>query len=346
MADQGLGYHEQAGGHRDYGERGLGSWGAGHDPQDEQAGESWSPQTSGTTQTLYAVDKISDSVAFIVGSSDTFLKTTNGGVSWEKPLTFGIAGPFASPDFHGVDFITSQPNIGWAVGSKFTLFGTTYASIFKTTGGGASWTKQSSPVVKNFRDIDMFSTLVGWIVGDDGTILKTTNGGTTWVQQGVGVTAADLYSVHAIDANEVWAVGAGGVILHTANGGTTWSIVSSGTTNHLFGVSFASSGAGWAVGASGTIRHYSDFDFVIDALPSSRTIAAGSSGNLTPTITSAAGFSAPVTLSVSGEPPGVSHSFSPPSVTPPSGGIRHIQHDDKRGRFGGARHLYPYDNRH
>ncbi|MEM2226602.1 MAG: YCF48-related protein [Candidatus Bathyarchaeia archaeon] len=385
------------------------------------AGESWSPQTSGTTQTLYAVDKVSDSIAFIVGSSDTFLKTTNGGLSWEKQLTFGIAGPLASPDFYGVDFITSQPNIGWAVGSKYTLFGTTHASIFKTTDGGNTWTKQSSPVVKNLRAIDMFSTLVGWIVGDDGTILKTTDGGTTWVQQGAGVTTANLYSVHAVNDNEVWAVGAGGVILHTTNGGSSWSIVSSGTADNLFDVHFASSTAGWAVGASGTIRHYSDFDFVIDALPPSRTIAAGSSTtylvgailiggvsqsvslgvsglpagasfsfsygagnpsflslltittspttptgshtltisgsgggltrsiavtlvitsgpdfgiavaaplieiaagsskNLTLTITSAAGFSAPVALSVSGEPPGVSHSFSPPSVTPPAGG--------------------------
>jgi len=385
------------------------------------AGESWSAQASGTTANLYAVDKVSDSTAFAVGSGDTFLRTTNGGASWENPLPFGIAGLLASPTFYGVDFITSQPNIGWAVGSKYAIFGVTYASIFKTTDGGSSWTRQNPPVVKNFRDIDMFNTLIGWVVGDDGTILKTTDGGDTWVQQGAGVTTADLCSVHAIDANEVWAAGKGGVVLHTTNGGATWSIVSSGTTKDLFGICFASSSAGWAVGASGTIRHYSDFDFVVDALPNSRTIAAGSSttyligviliggvpqpvslgisglpagasfsfsygagsppfislltitaspttpagsyaltisgsgggitrsmavtlaitsgpdfgiaaaapmveiaagssGNLTITITSAAGFNSPVTLSVSGEPPGVSHSFSPPSVTPPPGG--------------------------
>jgi photosystem II stability/assembly factor-like uncharacterized protein len=385
------------------------------------AGESWSSQTSGTTEFLYAVDKVTDSVAYIVGSSDTFLRTTNGGITWEKPLTFGIAGMFASPDFTGVDFVGTS--VGWAVGLKYTVFGTTYDAIFKTTDGGNTWTKQSTPLATkvNFRAIDMYSSVLGWVVGDSGVILKTTDGGSTWVQQGAGVTTAKLYSVHAFNENEVWAVGTGGVILHTTNGGANWSIVSSGTTNHLFGVSFASSSAGWAVGASGTILHYSDFDFVIDALPPSRTIAAGSSttyligavliggvaqsvslsvsglpagashsfsygagnpsflslltvttspttptgsytltiwgsgggltrsfavtlvitagpdfgiaaaaslidinagssGNLTLTITSAAGFSAPVTLSVSGEPPGVSHSFSPPSVTPPSGG--------------------------
>jgi hypothetical protein len=61
-------------------------------------------------------------------------------------------------------------------------------------------------------------------------------------------------------------------------------------------------------------------DFTIGASPSSLTIAQGSSGTSTITITSLNGFNAATTLSASGLPSGVTAAFSPNPVTPPANG--------------------------
>jgi len=61
-------------------------------------------------------------------------------------------------------------------------------------------------------------------------------------------------------------------------------------------------------------------DFSVSASPSSLTVAQGSSGTSTITVGSLNGFSSAVTLSASGLPSGVTASFSPNPITPPTGG--------------------------
>jgi len=58
--------------------------------------------------------------------------------------------------------------------------------------------------------------------------------------------------------------------------------------------------------------------FTLSASPSSRTVTAGQSTNYTVTITSQAGFSLSVDLSLSGQPSGVTGTFSPDPVSVPS----------------------------
>src|SRR3982075_3277198 len=61
-------------------------------------------------------------------------------------------------------------------------------------------------------------------------------------------------------------------------------------------------------------------DFTIGASPSSLTIAQGTSGTSTITVTSLNGFNSATTLSASGLPSGVTAAFSPNPVTPPANG--------------------------
>jgi hypothetical protein len=61
-------------------------------------------------------------------------------------------------------------------------------------------------------------------------------------------------------------------------------------------------------------------DFSIGASPASLSIAQGSAGNSTITVTSLNGFNSATTLSASGLPSGVTASFSPNPVTPPANG--------------------------
>jgi hypothetical protein len=84
-------------------------------------------------------------------------------------------------------------------------------------------------------------------------------------------------------------------------------------------------------GVSGVLTHSVDVtftvttppptpDFTISVSPSSAQIARAGSGNFTITITSTGAFASPVTLTLTGQPTGVTGSFNPGSVTPPSGG--------------------------
>ncbi|PYQ24502.1 MAG: hypothetical protein DMF81_05220 [Acidobacteria bacterium] len=61
-------------------------------------------------------------------------------------------------------------------------------------------------------------------------------------------------------------------------------------------------------------------DFSVSASPSSVTVTQGTSGTSSITVASANGFSSAVSLGASGLPSGVTASFSPNPVTPPSGG--------------------------
>jgi len=60
--------------------------------------------------------------------------------------------------------------------------------------------------------------------------------------------------------------------------------------------------------------------FTLEASPASLTVAQGGSATYTITVRSFAGFNLPVTLGVTGLPPGATPSFNPPSPQPPAGG--------------------------
>lgn len=99
--------------------------------------------------------------------------------------------------------------------------------------------------------------MLGWTVGDAGTLLHTEDGGATWTAQTSGTTQ-NLRGVAFTDALDGWAVGNAGTILHTTNGGTIWTPQTSGTLHDLQGVSFADALHGWAVGTFNTLLHTSD----------------------------------------------------------------------------------------
>jgi hypothetical protein len=60
--------------------------------------------------------------------------------------------------------------------------------------------------------------------------------------------------------------------------------------------------------------------FVLEANPTSATVFQGSSATYTITVRSFGGFNLPVTLGVTGLPPGAAPTFNPPSPQPPAGG--------------------------
>ena len=242
----------------------------------EGAQAAWTPQVSGTGNTLYGVHFNDVNNGWAVGYSTPILKTTNGGTNW-VPQEIGRTRWL-------YDVYFADANVGWAVGAwgtilKTTNGGTTWLNqygasgdlravyfvdtntgfavgasgqIIKTTNGGANWAAKTSGTSNNLYDVDFTDANTGFAVGYSGTILKTTNGGTTWVLQTSG-TGQGLWDVDFTDTNTGFAVGNSGTILKTANGGTTWVPQTSGTSNGLSSVRFTDANTGFAAGNSGTI---------------------------------------------------------------------------------------------
>jgi len=140
---------------------------------------------------------------FITGET-VFLKTTNGGNTWQRNTVGG--------DNQSI-FFTDSLN-GIIVG------GGEYVSIIKTTDGGKFWTESDSNEINGFLKVRFADKNTGWVIGTDGLINKTTDSGETWIAE--REKEYNLTSLHFINENIGWSVGVDGVILHTETGGATW----------------------------------------------------------------------------------------------------------------------------
>ncbi len=209
---------------------------AGYIVATTDGGFTWDIQYQIDGITLHNVYFYDQYFGWAVGSSGIFLRTVNGGATWQED--------FLSADWSwSVEFI--NPNLGW-VGVGFAGY------IRKTTDGGYSWEYKSVPSYSRMMDIDFLNENVGWAVGQYGHIIKTTNGGETWIHQNSYVSQ-ELNDVEFKNENDGWIVGLGGIILHTTNGGTNWFLQNSNTGNDLFGVSFYNQDIGWVAGDNGLV---------------------------------------------------------------------------------------------
>jgi hypothetical protein len=168
-------------------------------------GESWTVQTSGTSENINGISFIDANTGTAVGDNGTILRTTNGGINWVMQ-TSGITNLLVRVSF-------SDANTGTAVGWGGT--------ILRTTNGGENWIKQSSGTLQNLYTVCFSDANNGTLVGAIGTILHTTNGGENWVSQ-PGGTTYNINGVSFTDANTGTAVGSYGIILRTTNGGLTF----------------------------------------------------------------------------------------------------------------------------
>ncbi len=117
---------------------------------------------------LNAIKMVSPQVGYTCGFG-AFLKTTNGGVTWELQ---DVAGDnFSAMDIRGEGI--------WMCGVE--------GSIFHSANGGTNWER-----LRNGNDITLpkynlyailfTSALNGWAVGGDGRVIKSDDGGHHWMQ--------------------------------------------------------------------------------------------------------------------------------------------------------------------
>ncbi len=126
-------------------------------------GENWTPQTSGTSQTLYGVDFVDASKGWAVGDAGTVRVTSNGGASWSGQ-TSGT-----SQSLRDVVFVNATT--GWLVGNA--------GVVRKTTNGGGDWSRQSAPERVYLLKADFADASHGCIVGQAATVITTATGSFT-----------------------------------------------------------------------------------------------------------------------------------------------------------------------
>src|SRR5262245_59867004 len=172
----------------------------------------------------------------IVVGGGPILRTTDGGVTWER-LSSGL------PEwgwFYAVSF--SSANIGTVI--------RTYGSIYGTTDGGKTWTWQFN-ALSQLNAVSFADGNTGFAVGD-GAGMRTIDGGASWTYY------PSLYNCHGISfANPKTgiAVGSRG-ILRTTDGGATWLLPyhSLPVDIRFLRVSFSDSHNATAVGYGGILR--------------------------------------------------------------------------------------------
>ncbi|HMS39612.1 MAG TPA: YCF48-related protein [Pyrinomonadaceae bacterium] len=216
-------------------------------------------------------------------ASSYILKTTNGGIDWEKiefqdikrerlvKLFFNSENQGFAIGESGAFYALRDAEEKWkrqASPAKFLLLDGTFAdakngvivgasgSIFFTEDAGETWKPSSifnNPTAK-FNSVFFLDSKIGWTAGTQGKIFQTTNGGKTWREQTSGVTK-NLNDIFFTSQNKGWAIGDEGTVLYTNSAGNVW-ILKESKIKHKFEKIFFNGNKGWIVGFGGTVLLY------------------------------------------------------------------------------------------
>ena len=161
---------------------------------------------------LNSVFFVNADTGYIVGKGKIFLKTTDGGNTWNnKVLEFVSDNNYS---FNSVFF--TNTTTGYIVGQG--------GLILKTTDGGTSWSWISSPTYLSLQSVFFPDANTGYAVGGDynskSVIIKTFDAGLSWTVQTDKIITGLLKSVYFTNANTGYVAGTNGTILKTTDGGT------------------------------------------------------------------------------------------------------------------------------
>lgn len=222
----------------------------------------WVPQTGNTSVALRGVSAVSDKIAWASGAKGTFLRTTDGGVTWAPGVVTGAA----DADFRGVRALSDK--------SAFLLSSGPgpLSRLYKTGDGGVKWDLimiNANP--KGFWDgIALWDPQHGVLLGDPVNgrfVVWTMSDGETWVEQKgppalpqEGAFAASNTSLFVRGAREAW-FGTGGTgggrVFHSDDGGKSWTVAKTPLRHDsegagVFSLAFSDARHGVAVGGDYT----------------------------------------------------------------------------------------------
>ncbi len=208
-------------------------------------GANWSPQFSGTLETLKDIDFANNTTGVAVGFNGVISRTTNGGTNWVVQFFGGF-------DIYSVQFITQTT--GFAYGES--------GLVIRTTNSGANWSALVVSGIDGYSG-NFFNSTTGLVCGyfgsNDYRMRMTTNSGSNWTQ--VYSSGNIMRSVHFYDENTGWLVGSNGLFARTVNGGAFWTGSFPFSTNNFNDIYFSTVAQlgngldGWICADSGKILH-------------------------------------------------------------------------------------------
>jgi photosystem II stability/assembly factor-like uncharacterized protein len=157
--------------------------------------------------------------------------TSDGGRTWVPQMADGNA----------ICFVDGSH--GWIAGDS--------GIIYRTTNGGVTWSRQTTPITKHLYAVTFIDTLRGWAFGLYGYVLHTEDGGNNWSVQYHFPDSLWIMDGIFKDSITGWVCGysgsAQGKIYKTTDGGDTWILQNPGTNGNFYGIDFYDLNLGWAV---------------------------------------------------------------------------------------------------
>ena len=191
------------------------------------------PQTSNTTSLLIAVSPVDENVVWAVGTNSVFVVTTDGGNTWR-------AGRVPTPNLADVQLrdvqgVSAQVAYAMSIGNIPTDF-----AIYKTTDGGATWTKEfQNQLTGAFYDCMAFWTATNGVTHSDSVNGvfpdQRTTDGVTWQSiannmppalPGEASFSSSGTCIAAQGTSNAWITTGGSSIariLATRDGGNSWT---------------------------------------------------------------------------------------------------------------------------
>jgi photosystem II stability/assembly factor-like uncharacterized protein len=211
--------------------------GPGHMFATVDGGDTWAEQAIPASSTVNSYAFPRRSRGFAVGSPNLFLRSLDGGKSWERQPGVSIRNPLKV-----IRFTDSLD--GWAGGD--------YGTLLRTRDGGTTWDSVAFPRT-NFIGILSFPKAdTGWIVADNG-IARTRDGGSSWDTLPLPPDCACIGGMVFWDAKKGWASGCaldgpGGHVWETTDAGETWKAMDTGKTTGIYAMSAGRDGPAWFAG--------------------------------------------------------------------------------------------------
>ncbi len=152
-----------------------------------------------------------------VNSFGDFLKTTDGGDTWESKRILGMS-TAAWPYNTAYRLYFYDEDNGWVSEGN--------GSILHTTDGGDTWTRQSTGLSTYASKFDFVSATTGWAISatdNEGVVLTTTDGGASWTSLDLSTSASRFYGLDFVDEDTGYLLGSSThKLLKTTDGGVTW----------------------------------------------------------------------------------------------------------------------------
>ena len=258
----------------------------------DDLGMSWSTKDLGLTMSVGAVECPTATTVWVAnGSIDTWAaRSTDGGGTWTASAIPGyveVVGPLACQSGNADKaWVAGKLDGSWGIwatvdgGATWTpgaisgdpigaIKGLTCAPdglslwaagdaglVLHSSDGGATWSRQSSPLANSIHDVVCSSDQVAWAFGDSGEAVWTRDGGATWTVMGCRWPAgADAGLVRVAPTSDTtlvgltWRLGEPVAYGHYDDGDGIWDMTLAGS-DRIYGVS-PHDNAGILVGAGG-----------------------------------------------------------------------------------------------